>query len=101
MIVTLKQLATARRNLAWRIDKLIKKLEIEKKEPTAWEQHYVTPALHDLKRERYRIGEDTIHWAAAPHIFDDPRNQHPLPDDAHKATTAALRAELQRLFSNK
>lgn len=91
-------LATARRNLAQRIGKLITKLEKETREPTPWEAHYAVIALQHLEFERYPDGEDEIFRADSEHIYNTPVSPKVLPPDAHKATSAELRARLAALY---
>ena len=91
-------IATARRNLAQRIGKLVAKLEKEAREPTLWEQHYAVIALQHLELERYRDGEDEIFRADAEHIFNTLVSPKVLPSGAHKATAAELRVRLEALY---
>lgn len=98
MTIDSTAIATARRNLAQRIGKLITKLERETREPTPWEAHFGMVALQHLEFERYPVGEEEIFRAAAEHIFNTPVSPKVLPPDAHKATTAELRARLESLY---
>lgn len=97
MTLSPKAVATARRNLAQRIGRLITAMEKEAREPTPWEAHYTVIALQLLEADRYPDGEWTMLHAERPDIFDTPIHPTPLPVDAHKATTAELRARLTEL----
>lgn len=101
MTMTVKSMETARRNVAWRIAKFIKALEGAGREPTAWESHYVWKALKDREHKHYAIGEESIHWAEQPTVFDTPVYPKVLPPDAHIATTAQLRDELGRVYEGR
>lgn len=91
-------IATARRNLAQRIGRLITKFEKEAREPTGWEAHYTMIALNHLEAALYPAGEDEIFRADNEAIYNTAVHPHPLPPDAYKATAAELRARLAGLF---
>lgn len=93
-------IATARRNLAQRIDRLITKIEQEGREPTAWEAHYTSIALDQFELDHLGDGEWTMLHAERQDIFDTPVSPHPLPADARKATAAELRARLAGLYGD-
>ena len=86
-----KAVATARRNLLQRIEKLIVLIEKDGREPTPWEAHYTSLALDDLEEQRFAQGETTMAMAAEEKIFNTPVSPRPLPADARKAKVAALR----------
>ena len=98
MTLSTTAVATARRNLAQRIGRLIKAMETEPREPTSWEAHYTVIALQLLEAERYADGEWIVLHAERPDIFDTPIHPTPLPVDASVATTAELRARLAGLY---
>lgn len=98
MTLSTTAVATARRNLAQRIERLIKAMETAGREPTPWEAHYTVIALQHFESERYPDGEWIALHAEAEHIFNAPVNPKPLPADAHKASTSELRARLASLY---
>lgn len=100
MTLSTTAVATARRNLAQRIGRLIKPLETEGREPTPWEAHYTAIALQLLEAERYPDGEWMALHAEREDTFNAPVNPKPLPVDAHKASTAELRARLTALYGD-
>lgn len=93
--------ATARRNLAQRIERLIKAMETAGREPTPWEAHYTMIALQFLEAERYPDGEWIALRAEREDIFNAPVSPSPLPEDANTATTAELRARLTSLYGEE
>ncbi len=100
MIPTPTAVATARRNLAQRIGRVIKPMETEGREPTPWEAHFTVITLQLLEAERYPDGEWTALRAEREDIFNAPVSPSPLPADAHMATTAELRARLTELYGD-
>lgn len=92
--ITLKAQQTARRNLAQRIERNIETIAKTAREPTPWEQHYLSLAIDDLAARHYAKGEDTALWAEGQAVFDHPVHPKPLPADARTATLAELRARL-------
>jgi hypothetical protein len=98
MTLSTTAVATARRNLAQRIGRVIKGMEAEGRDPTPWEAHYMVIALQLLEAERYPDGEWTMLHAERQDIVDTPVHPTPLPVDANVATTAELRARLTGLY---
>lgn len=99
--ITLKAQQTARRNLVQRIERILETITKANREPTPWEQHYVSLAIDDLAGRHYAKGEDTAMWAEGEAIFDHPVHPKPLPPDARKATLAEMRARLAEVVAGE
>lgn len=98
MTIDAKGLATARRNLAQRIERLLANLNKEAREPTPWEAHYAVIAMEHLEFERYPDGEWIALHAEREDIFNTSVSPKPLPPDAKTATAAELRARLESIY---
>lgn len=97
MTLSATAVATARRNLAQRIGRVINKIEQEGRAPTAWEARYTAIALGHLEHERHPDGEWMALHAEREDIFNKLGATSPLSVDANVATTAELRARLMSL----
>ncbi len=97
MTIDAKGLATARRNLAQRVARLLSRIEREDREATAWEAHYTSIALDQLELDHTGDGEWTMLHAEREDAFNPPASPKPLPGDARKATVTELRARLTTL----
>lgn len=98
MTLSTTAVATARRNLAQRIGRLVSTMEKEPREPTPWEAHYTVIALQLLEAERYSDGEWVALQAEREDVFNAPVSPSPLPTDANTASTSELRARLTSLY---
>lgn len=99
--LTLKAQQTARRNLAQRIERIIETIAKTAREPTPWEQHYLSLAIDDLDARHYAKGEGTALWAQGQAVFDHPVHPKPLPAHARTATLAELRARLTEVVAGE
>lgn len=99
--ITLKAQQTARRNLVQRIERILETITKADREPTPWEQHYVTLAIDDLAARDYPKGENTAFWAESQAVFDTPVNPKPLPPDARTGTLAELQARLAEVAAGQ
>jgi hypothetical protein len=80
--MTLKAMATARRNLAQRIGRFLDGLDREKRAPTVWECSCLDDALLLLESESYPAGEAAMMRAEKSDVFG-------TPDAAAKIAPAA------------
>jgi hypothetical protein len=100
MTMSPRALATARRNLAQRIDRFIDSLEREGRDPNRLEADFALSALGHLAVDQWPMGEDAMMRAeraanATPAEVANARG-------GHKPVTAKhLRAELEKILQNK
>lgn len=95
MTLTVKAVATARRNLAQRIQRFLDALDREKRGLTAWEADQLATALRYLGSGAYREGEEAMLRTERAEAFE------PAGYQPKRADVPDFRAELLRLLAEE
>lgn len=97
MDMTLKAAATAKRNLAQRIERFLETAEQEKIPLGPWETDMLCKALVCLEKGSYRIGEEAMLHIERGDVYRKPEAVAALAD-APTLTIAEQRANLMRVL---
>ena len=94
-MTTFKALATARRNLWYRIDRYLAELEKRTGQPGRREGDHLLRALDHLEAGTYAEGERDVMWAEVATRQPDASELHPTgrPQDLRKRFPAIAEAE--------
>ena len=94
-MTTFQALATARRNLWYRIDRYLAELETRASQPGRREGDHLLRAMDHLEAEAYADGERDVMWAEVATRQPDAREPHPTasPQDLRKRFAAIAEPE--------
>lgn len=101
MTMSPKALATARRNVAQRIQRFLDELTRDGKEPSPWQIVNTAEALHHLEHANYPAGEDAIHKAMEERIFMDPVNGRTQPTGVDPVSAAEFKDRLRKVLGGE
>ena len=90
--------ATARRNLALRIERLLERIGGEAREADDWEAERLLRALRHLKAGSYAAGEQDMMWGEMEPSHRSAQMVAKMSTTDEPPTAAELRAELARIL---